>query len=275
MTGTASTTLSLPTAFYTSSRAEDRTTERFSPITSRDALSHLEGEGWQLFKAETARTRIQERIPFARHSAQLIHPDLPSVDGLQPLIYLQNANDGTSAFKFMAGLFRFICSNGLVVGNSFASVNVRHTGSSDAITSKLSEASHLMTTLLPQVINQAETMKERQLSVEEIYRLTFTAAALRFPKVNDASQLRGIAQQMDIVRRSEDNSRDLWTTFNRIQESTIRGGIQAGRRRSKGIKSFMRSSSLNQRLWDIAERALVPEQLHQDYVTTLGGFSLN
>jgi hypothetical protein len=41
---------------------------------------------------------------------------------------LLNSHDGTSSYQMLAGMFRFVCSNGLVCGDTVADVRVPHKG---------------------------------------------------------------------------------------------------------------------------------------------------
>ena len=43
-------------------------------------------------------------------------------------IILLNSHDGTSSYQMLAGMFRFVCSNGLVCGDTVADVRVPHKG---------------------------------------------------------------------------------------------------------------------------------------------------
>src|SRR5690606_41616733 len=42
--------------------------------------------------------------------------------------FLRNSHDGTSSYQMLAGMFRFVCSNGLVCGDTVADVRVPHKG---------------------------------------------------------------------------------------------------------------------------------------------------
>ncbi len=66
------------------------------------------------------------------------------------------------------------------------------------------------------------------------------------------------------ARRDEDytdgeGNRDLYRTFNVLQENTLRGGVQGvnprGRKtRTRSIRSVSATITLNQKLWQIAEQ---------------------
>jgi hypothetical protein len=51
---------------------------------------------------------------FARHLLRFRHADhlsAPAVGGEVPELVLLNSHDGTSAYKFLTGIFRLVCSN--------------------------------------------------------------------------------------------------------------------------------------------------------------------
>ncbi len=59
-------------------------------------------------------------------------------------------------------------------------------------------------------------------------------------------------------RRADDTSDDLWTTFNRVQESLVRGGLPgrnaAGRRsRTREVTGIDQDVRLNRSLWILAD----------------------
>ena len=60
------------------------------------------------------------------------------------------------------------------------------------------------------------------------------------------------------ARRPEDLGHSLWTTFQRVQENTLRGGqpgrtVQGRRQQTRAVGSIDRSVSLNRALWVLAE----------------------
>ncbi|KPC54864.1 Uncharacterized protein AC509_5289 [Pseudomonas amygdali pv. morsprunorum] len=66
-------------------------------------------------------------------------------------------------------------------------------------------------------------------------------------------------------RRREDRSGDLWTTFNRVQENTIIGGLtgrnkQGRRTTTRAVNGIDQDVKLNRALWVLAQ-ALQSRQL--------------
>jgi hypothetical protein len=242
----------LPLSALTSSRYEEKTTGKFQPISTRLAVDHLRDEGWEVFKTSEAKTRFPDRRPFVKHQIQLTHPDIKPVNGLQPLVYLQNANDGTSSFSLFAGIFRFICSNGLVVGSSFISARVRHIGDMSTIREELQSGAFKVSSQFPSIMEKVSLMTEKAISPEERFAFSSLAFQLRYPSRSPLGMATG-----HTIRRVEDEGQDLWTHYNRTQEDLITGGFHAGgRRRARGIRSLTKSTVINRQLWALAEKTL-------------------
>lgn len=101
-----------------------------------------------------------------------------------------------------------------------------------------------------------DSMKEVSLTGDE--RLAFAESALLL-KYDDEEPAPIHATQLLNVRRMEDRDNDLWTTFNRIQENVVRGGIHGrsanGRRMStREVTAIDGNVKLNRALWTLAER---------------------
>lgn len=101
--------------------------ERFQPIPTIEVLRGLIAEG-----ATVRRTRGAGKADFTKHLIRLRRIDDGKVYNVGDTvceILLKNANDGTSAYDLMAGLFRIRCMNSLVAQTgTIDSVKVRHSG---------------------------------------------------------------------------------------------------------------------------------------------------
>ena len=237
--------------FDTATRYTPSTTEKFAPIRTSDALTALLDSGWEIRSTKTAKARTEERRPFVKHSATLVFKGENQVADFQPQVLLVNSNDGTSAFKLFAGLYRFICANGIVIGQTFEGISIRHIGNTEDIKNRLVEGANHIRQQLPLFASTAASFRSQELSREETYRFNYVAATLRYPTLNSPERIESLAAQFDVVRRVDDRSNDLWTTFNRVQETAIRGGIQNGRRRSRGLSNIGKTVSINRKLWDL------------------------
>ena len=167
-----------------------------------------------------------------------------------------NSHDGTSAYQLRMGLFRVVCTNGLIVSRgAFPAYCVSHRGNivDDVIAGalKLSER-------FESLAGQVERMEQRRLFKDEQLAFAERALALRFP---DPAQSGMEALQLLACRRTEDIGDDLWRVYNRCQEHLLRGGLSrrsaSGRlTRTRRISSIRRDVQLNGQLWDLAAQVL-------------------
>jgi hypothetical protein len=176
-------------------------------------------------------------------------------DSVPEVVFL-NSHDGTSSYQLRLGLFRAVCTNGLIVSvGAFPAYCVAHRGDIvDEVVTVALEASERFETLAGRV----ERMEQRLLAQDEQLGFARKALALRFPELDKAgmqpSQLLG-------CRRVDDSSNNLWTVFNRVQENLLGGGLirhtESGRlSRTRRITSIREDVRLNGRLWDLAEEVL-------------------
>jgi hypothetical protein len=109
-----------------------------------------------------------------------------------------------------------------------------------------------------EVQEQATGMKVLQLGQDEQRAFAEAALALRFDDSTTDKPAPVTANQLNTARRVEDLGDSLWTTFQRVQENVIRGGLSGrtsnGRRlQTRAVGGIDRSLSLNRALWTLAE----------------------
>jgi hypothetical protein len=153
------------------------------------------------------------------------------------------------------GVYRRICSNGLVASeDSFAAIRFRHSGLK---TEQVVEASFRILEYIPQIGTLITRFKQLMLSGSEAQTFAQQALLLRYESL-DESPIN--PDTLLTVRRTEDQPNDLWTTFNRVQENLIRGGLSDNKRSRAGRLRSLRTLSgidskvfINKRLWSLAE----------------------
>ena len=104
-----------PSIFATVAR-ESRS-ERLQPFPTIEILRGLTREGFVPVGAKQSSSRIEGKADFTKHLIRLRRINDGKVYNFQDTvceILLMNANDGTSAYEMMAGLFRIRCLNSLV-----------------------------------------------------------------------------------------------------------------------------------------------------------------
>lgn len=227
---------------------------RYRMVPTIEVVDILAGRGFLPVKAQQSSTRIPEKGEFTRHLIRFRHADhlQPATVGTElPELVLTNSHDGTSAYRFMAGIFRLVCGNGLVVQSAdFGSISVRHSGGAD-LHERIIDATYQVVEETPRTLEKIEAWKQVELSPPQ--REAFAAAASEL-KPNPSIQP---AQLLD-PRRPEDSRPDLWHTLNRVQENVMKGDLRGrngnGRRpRTRPIRSVDADIKINRALWRLAE----------------------
>lgn len=225
---------------------------RYSFVPTIDVIDALRGAGWRPVFAGQSIAKDMTRAGVQRHVVRLRHAEVkPIVDGVFPELVLINSHDLTSAFQLHAGIFRFVCGNGMVVADgTFAKISVKH---AHVTKGEIIDASFKVMADVPKLSESIEGMRRVQLTGGEQKAFGEAAAIVRWgeaPQADGSSLLQ--------TRRYDDRSSDLWTTFNRVQENLTKGGVRATtadgkRRRVRGVKSVTEDTRLNKALWHLAE----------------------
>lgn len=236
---------------------------RYKAVNTAQLVAHFEGAGYQVASIKTSRVRNAEKQGYQKHLLRLRHPDLTlnALSGLTPEVIVSNSYDGTSAFRLMMGIFRLVCSNGLVVGQAYESMRVVHIG--DALT-KVLDAAHRIQVQTASIGHQINAWSQIELSDSQMQSFAKEASKLILPVQEDSNLILLVRSDSLLrVRRSDDQGRDLWTVFNRIQENALQGGLSYTRINDQGrarnmtarrIQAIDRSVQVNRALWDLASR---------------------
>ena len=86
--------------------------QRYAYIPTAAVLTELRKEGFQPFMVTQTRVRDEGKREHTKHMLRLRHAS--QIHGAEANeIVLLNSHDGTSSYQMLAGMFRFVCSNGL------------------------------------------------------------------------------------------------------------------------------------------------------------------
>lgn len=230
--------------------------ERYTYIPTIEILRGLAKEGFHPFMVTQGRTRTEGKAEYTKHMLRLRHAaQVDTKEGSHEIILI-NSHDGASSYQMMAGWFRFVCSNGLVCGNATHDVRVPHKGN---ITDNVIEGATRILDDFDHVNESVDGMRTLTLNDGEQRAFATAALALRYPDAGgDFAPAPITAEQLAQPRRFEDRASTLWTTFNRVQENAIRGGLQGrtanGRNMStRPVAGIDGNVALNRGLWVLAE----------------------
>jgi hypothetical protein len=228
--------------------------DKYTFIPTTRVIEDMETLGWNVVGASEIKSR--KGNGYQKHMLVFQHPDLTingeNGDDVFPQVLMTNSHNGSSSFQFRVGLYRLVCSNGLVVATQeFENVKVRHMGYSF---DELQQTIKTITERLPLTVESMNKMKEIELEQDQMVALANQMLEVRF---GDSTKDMGfdIDQILEPVR-VEDQTNDLWTVFNRIQERIIGGDFNYSTnnriRKARRIKNFNQDIDLNQDMFRTA-----------------------
>jgi hypothetical protein len=256
--------------------------KHYSFVPTMKVVNDLRTLGYECVDATQVKARKKSTNGYQKHMLTFEHPDykidqvkeVELADGTTetqiqpaeeyPQLLLTNSHDGGNSFSLSAGIFRLVCSNGLVIKTEdYGSARLVHKGYSFSAVRKLVNEFNVTIT---EVLEKVTAMKKVQLTKDQQIEFAKQAALLRFTAKSYNED--NIADVVDIddllnVERKEDAGNGLYEVFNRVQESLVQGkylyasngkvnaeGTKT--RKARPIKNFKQSISVNQKLSELA-----------------------
>ncbi|OTJ04898.1 hypothetical protein CAZ33_34325, partial [Pseudomonas aeruginosa] len=125
-------------------------------------------------------------------------------------LILPNSPDGSSSYQMMAGKFRFVCANGLVLGDMAMDQKVRHSGRIDVVNDVI-EGAYEVLGQFEQIDANLDDMQHYHLRQDE--QEAFAIAPLSYRSAPSAGPAPVPPPPLLLHRRADDPNRDLWTTY--------------------------------------------------------------
>ncbi len=239
-------------------KASSKVSERYSFIPTSRLVDDLETLGWKPYDAKEVRIKKnkENRQGYQKHFIRFRNPDIFINDenGIEafPEILVTNQHDGMGSFSVHCGLFRVVCSNGLVVADkSFGKRSIRHYGYSFEEVRKVVED---FITILPGLVDKINVFKRTELTENQMAEFALKATLIRW---NQKKQSPIDHHLLLNPRRNEDMSNSMWCVLNRIQENLIQGGYTNFKNRKvREIKNFSMDIRVNRELFELAEQII-------------------
>jgi len=238
-----------PAAFATEPE-DGRVSARYSFLPTTDILEILQDEGWTAWRAQQVNARKWSQF-HAKHIIRLRHEDMTTADfGVGdsfPEMLLMNAHNGLGGYTLQGGIFRMVCSNGMVISEQdFGKIHIRHIGFEPK---QVVEASKELIMNASNIADKIGSWQETEMTQRSRKDFFADAARLRFEDPDE-----GLVIDVATPRREADRKTDLWTTFNVAQENLLRGGFRNGttNRMVRPISNIQKDVNLNSQLWDLA-----------------------
>jgi|TARA_B110000881_G_scaffold66404_1_gene57464 hypothetical protein len=231
--------------------------KHYTHIPTERVIDDMEVLGWKPIEAKEVKARKSSTKGFQKHLLVFRNDDVvingEDGDTVYPQIMLTNSHDGKNSFQFQAGLYRMICSNGLVIADEqFESVKMRHMGYSFE---DLQDMIKEMVGKLPLTVESMNKMKAIEMAEEQILAFAKDALNARFTK-KEMNRIEVDLKELTTPTRNEDKGSDLWSVFNVVQEKLIEGDFQyraGGKvRQARVIKNFKQDMKINKKLFNVA-----------------------
>ena len=249
---------------------DHRVTERYQFLSTREVLDAFIAEGWNIRDAQSRRPRAGTSLEHAKHLVRLFHPDYTIGDSVAELVVI-NSHDRSSSIQFRLGVFRFVCANGLIVGDTFETIKTRHLGDARIV---VDDAIGQFSDIVPRIAAKAEEWAETEVDREEygagvVEQFIAPRLEKAGKRIIDAEAM--VAELVEPTREA-DAPANLWAVFNTVQEKMVRGGVRytidTGKRHRdgspvirlasmRGITNIDTGTRINSELWDYTENYAV------------------
>lgn len=241
--------------------------ERYTLASTETVIDDMAKLGWGVTDCKQQRANKRSNIR-SFHMVSLQNPNVYIEENGEivayPRIILTNSHDGFHSFKFMIGVFRLCCSNGLVIATQeFANVAIRHINYDFEELRKVVAQAVEATKKNVEVMN---VMQETELSEEQKADFATKAVAIRKGiKENEKMPVLSDDEVKEILEpvRKEDEGNDLWSVYNVLQEKIMKGDFHFGKtklgknRKARPITGAAKDIEVNQRLFETASSYLL------------------
>ena len=259
---------------YATSPTNEKVSDKYVLANTSTVISDMEKLGWKVVAAKQRKSHEGSSGRFSYHMVVFQNPLLKitkTVKGEEtidcfPRIILTNSHDGLNCFKFMVGLFRLVCSNGLVIASDqMVDLKIRH------IYYNFEELRDVVVKAIEMVADRVQRMtKATEILLSEDQKKEFARQALAIRKGIEPEMLKVDNETLDDVLtplRDEDKGNSLWNVFNVLQEKVIKGGYfeapEEGKkaRKVRKVTSFVKDLEINSKLWGQMEEYIPYEEV--------------
>lgn len=232
---------------------------RFAPVATIDVVDRLAQENYFPMYAIQSNVRDPSKRDYTKHMIRFRKPG--KREGEANEIILVNANDGTSAYQLMAGQFRFVCANGLVMGDMSHNTKIYHKGTD--IMDDVIEGVYTVVKDFDDIERYKAEMQQIELNTKQRDSFAIAAYIMKEGLPENGDWNNAVYQPRALLSHKDLNTLDrydntLYSTFNTIQQHMMNGG-QRGfnaktnrRRSSRAVTNIDKNIELNSMLWRTA-----------------------
>jgi Domain of unknown function (DUF932) len=230
-------------------------TDKYAFIDTRRVTEMLMEQGYELYDVQVPNFRNPHRV-YGLHMLDFRRPD-DMEKGLEeaPRLLFMNSYNGQYSARFMAGIIRFACANGLIIGKLTSNERYVHKGlePEDVYKEVAAAADQSM-----KAMDRIEQLKGIVPTPQRLLRMAREGLELRYP---DKAVRPNVAPSALLeATRPEDERNDIYTKWNIMQEKLMVGGTaattagNARNTRTQALSHIARRTQLNTQLWELLER---------------------
>src|SRR5258708_11526476 len=249
--------------------------EKYLMIPTIQLIDGLRDEGYVPTSVMVCRSRSEGKKAHAQHlirfcQERYLYSDAPDV----PEVVMRNNSCGDGAYKFWQGVFRMVCTNGLITGDINSAISVIHRGN---ILENVLQATYKIAEEAEATMETIAQMKQIELTRREQLLLAEFAVKARFGSGSDEPSEEQVIEgeyremsspststalvtttyapeQLLRVHRRADTGTDLYTTMNVIQENAIKGSAhgwdtKGHRHTARAVKGIDQTVKVNTLPW--------------------------
>ena len=203
--------------------------ERYTYIPTIEVLRGLAKEGFEPFMVAQGNSRIAGKAEFTKHMIRMRHAGQVRARAEANEIILINSHDGASSYQMLAGVFRFVCCNGLVVGSVANDIRIPHKGN---VRDEVIEGAFRVLEDFEAVDASADSMKALTLQPDEERAFATAALTLRYGERSEGQPPAPItAEQLIEARRPEDLGPASGRRFSAFRKTPPKAGSRVARLR--------------------------------------------
>jgi len=243
--------------------------EKYSVIKTIDVIKELRDKyNWYPTSVQVAHTDDEKRKDKTVHCIRLKKfEDLISQKENVVELLIFNSLDRTKIFSISIGVYRYVCENSLVCGDTYEKFTLKHIGD---LTENLADIIQKIAEYKPQLEEKIKAFSSLILNEQEMDIFAKLSATLRWESHLDVDYKKLLIPKIEADR--QDTS--LYTVMNVIQNNLLKPdsitGIntETGRKfsTSREITSLSKDYEINSNLWNLAERIY---QIKQPEATAL------
>jgi len=220
---------------------DTRVSSKYTFIPTTRIIDDLKVFGWYPRVMSGSKTN-----PTSKHMIRFARDGFVAAE-ITPEIVLLNSHNGLCSLNLKAGLYRLVCSNGLIVATSvFDDIRIKHIHYS---LSEVSRAVERFASGIEGVMASVEQMQRSFLSPEAKHTFAEEAVKLRWDHATVPIDLTRLLQP----RRAEDDGVSVWNVMNILQEKLLNGHVfDIHGRRMRGLTQVESVVRFNQELYSLA-----------------------